>query len=173
MGLDTYFCRISKEAFSLIEKYECDKYIKVNTEEVAYFRKFWSLLNRFSYNTDNYGKWVEVPIDKIIYLREEAKKTILMVLKFLKEHGWEVDHSPLNKINLKDDNAIWPDECISLKNGVFTESLEDKCDEICNEVYEEYDAFLFRKVITLYQKFSDILEQTNFDTEMIIMSSDW
>lgn len=173
MGLDTYFNRISKEAYALMEKYECDKYIKIQPEEVAYFRKFWSLLNRFDYGDKNYGKWVEVPMDKLISLREEAKKTILMVLKFLKENGWEIDRSPLDRVKLEGDYTDWLDECISLKNGVFTESLEDQCDEICYTVYEEPDAFLFRKVVTLYQKFSDALEQTNFDTEMIIMESDW
>jgi hypothetical protein len=173
MGLDTHFARISKEALTLMEKYKNDKYIHIEHEEVAYFRKFWSLLNRFDYGDDKYGEWVEVPLDKIISLREEAKKTILMVLKYLKEQGWEVDHSPLDRVGLEGDYTKWLDECITLKNGVFTESLEDSCDAICNEVYEESDAFLFRKVVTLYQKFSDILEQTNFDTEVILMESDW
>lgn len=173
MGLDTIFARISKEAFPLMEKYENDKYIHIEREEVAYFRKFWSLLNRFDYGDDEYGKWVEVPMDKLIELRNEAKKTILMVLKYLKEQGWEIEHSPLERVLLDGDYTKWLDKCLTLKNGIFTEALEDNCDTICNEVYEESDAFLFRKVVTLYQKFSDALEQTNFDTEMIIMESDW
>lgn len=180
MGLDTYFVRTSKRAFEVFKKNTCvdgcdkdDPYIQVRFDEVAYFRKFWSLLRRMDYSDDKYGCYVEVPVDKIIELRTEAQKTILMVLKYLKEHGWEVDQSPLERVKLEGDYTSWLDECITLKNGVFTEELEEECDAVCNQVYEESDAFLFRKVVTLYQKFSDILEQTDFDKEIILHESDW
>lgn len=180
MGLDTRFVRTSKRAFELYKQNidedgysTLDKYIIIKMDDVAYFRKFWSLLKRMNYSDKDYGRYVEVSVDKIIELRNEAKKTILMVEKYLKDEGWEIENSPLNRINLEGDYTKWLDQCISLKNGVFTNSLEEKCDDICNEVYEESDAFLFRKVITLYQKFSDILEQTNFENEIILHESDW
>lgn len=180
MGLDTYFVRTSRNAFEVYKKNlddngysQKDPYINIRMDEVAYFRKFWSLFNRLNYSEEYYGKYVEVPKEKIVALRDEAKKTIMMVEKYLVENGWEIEHSPLERIKLEGDYTKWLDECIVLKSGVFTESLEDKCDEICNEVYEESDAFLFRKVITLYQKFSDILDNTNFDTELILHESDW
>lgn len=180
MGLDTNFVRTSRNAYEIYKQnldedgYNVvDDYVNIKMDEVAYFRKFWGLLGRLDYSDENYGKYVEVPVDKIIELRNEAKKTIMMVEKYLKENGWEIEHSPLQRVKLEGDYTKWLDECISLKNGVFTESLEDECDAICNEVYEEADSFLFRKVVTLYQKFSDILEQTNFEKEIILHESDW
>lgn len=173
MGLDTYFFRSSREAEEVIKKYEDSKYIRVNREEVAYFRKFWSLLNRFNYGDAEYGTYVEIPKEKIVELRDEAKKTIMMVEKYLTENGWEIEHSPFERVKLEGDYTKWLDECIVLKNGIFTEALEEECDSVCNEVYEENDSFIFRKVVTLYQKFSDILDSTDFDKEIILMESDW
>ena len=180
MGLDTYFVRTSRNAFNIYKQNlddngydQKDHYINIRMDEVAYFRKFWSLFNRLNYSEEDYGKYVEVPKEKIIALRDEAKKTILMVLKFLKDEGCEIEHSPLESVNLEGDYTKWLDACISLKNGIFTDTLEDKCDEICNKIYEESDDFLFRKVITIYQKFSDILEQTDFEKEVILHESDW
>lgn len=173
MGLDTTFCRISKEAFPLMEKYECDKYIRIQPEEVAYFRKFWSLLNRFDYGDETYGKWVEVPMEKIAQLRNEAKQTILKVEDYLRDGGHVINRSPLERVPLEGDCSKWLDKCISLQDVKFTDDIESECDNVCNSVYEEPDAFLFRKVVTLYQKFSDILENTDFDKEVIIMESDW
>lgn len=180
MGLDTNFVRTSRNAYEIYKQnlsedgYNIkDKYVTIRMDDVAYFRKFWSLLRRLHYTDENYGKYVEVPKEKIKELRDEAKKTIMMVEKYLKEKGWEIEHSPLERVKLEGDYTKWLDECISLKNGVFTESLEEECDEICNEVYEEPDAFLFRKTITLYQTFSDILDQTDFEKELILHESDW
>lgn len=173
MGLDTYFFRSSREAEEVLKKYEDNKYIRVNREEVAYFRKFWGLLNRFNYGDVEYGTYVEISKEKIVELRDEAKKTIMLVEKYLTENGWEIAHSPLERVKLNGDYTKWLDECIVLKNGIFTEALESECDSVCNEVYEESDSFLFRKVITLYQKFSDILDSTDFDKEIILMESDW
>jgi len=180
MGLDTYFVRTSRNAFEIYKQNlsedgysQKDSYINIRMDEVAYFRKFWSLLHRLNYTDDSYGKYVEVSMDKIVELRNEAKKTILMVLKYLKDNGWDIERSPLERTTLEGDYSEWLDKCISLKNGVFTEALEDQCDNVCSEVYEEPDAFLFRKVVTLYQKFSDILEKTDFDKEIILHESDW
>lgn len=173
MGLDTYFFRSSIEAEEVLKNYRDSKYIRVNREEVAYFRKFWSLLNRLDYGDEEYGTYVEIPKEKIEELRDEAKKTIMMVEKYLTEIGWEIEHSPLERVKLEGDYTKWLDECIVLKNGIFSEALESECDNVCNEVYEENDFFLFRKVITLFQKFSDILDSTDFDKELILTESDW
>ena len=173
MGLDTLLVRTSKEAYSMLDKYRDNKYIKINLEEVAYFRKFWSLLYRFDYGDENYGNWVEVPMEKIAQLRNEAKQTILKVEDYLKRNGHIIHRSPLERVQLEGDYSKWLDDCISLQDVKFTDDIESECDDICNSVYEESDAFLFRKVVTLYQKFSDILENTDFDKEVILMESDW
>lgn len=173
MGLDTLFVRTSKEAYSMLDKYRDNKYIKINLEEVAYFRKFWSLLYRFDYGDENYGNWVEVPMEKIAELRNEAKQTILKVENYLRCEGHIINRSPLERVQLEGDYSKWLDDCISLQDVKFTDDIESECDDICNSVYEETDAYLFRKVVTLYQKFSDILENTDFDKEVILMESDW
>ena len=180
MGLDTSFVRTSRNAYEIYKKNlddsgyaVVDKYISIRMDDVAYFRKFWSLLDRLNYTDDNYGKYVEVPKEKIEELRDEAKDTILMVEMFVKENGWELEHSFLDRVNIDGDYLKIIGECISLKNGVFTNSFEDKCDKICSEVYERSDTSLFKKVVTLYQKFSDILDQTDFEKELILHESNW
>ncbi len=180
MGLDTAFVRTSRNAYEIYKQnlddsgyMVIDKYVTIRMDDVAYFRKFWSLLDRLNYTDDDYGKYVEVTKEKIEELRNEAKNTILVVEDYLKDNEWEIEHSPLERIDLDGDYIKWLDKCISLKNGVFTSSLEEKCDKICSEVYERSDDFLFRKVITLYQKFSDILEQTDFKKELILHESNW
>ena len=134
--------------------------------EVAYFRKFWSLMNILNYN-DPYT-YLSIPKEKIEELKEMARKTLLMVEKDIKEHGWEIEESPLNK----DSDGNWYTD-YKLANGIFTESMQEKADSICEEVYDESDAFLYHKTVTLYQSFSDILEKTDWDNEQILMSADW
>lgn len=134
--------------------------------EVAYFRKFWSLIGILNYK-DPYT-YLFIPKEKIEDLKEMARKTLLMVEKDLKDHGWEIEESPLNK----DSNNNWYID-YKLANGIFTEEMEERADSICEKVYEESDAFLFHKTVILYQSFSDILETTDWDKEQILMEADW
>lgn len=163
MGLDTNFYRVSRSS----DLYNKDKY-----NEVAYFRKFWSLLERLDYNSDMCGTYVEVPFEKLVDLRNEAKKTIMMVEKYLTDNGWKIERSPLN-YNSNSYNHNDYDDVLTLKNGIFTEDLESECDNICSKVYQEADAFLFRKVSYLYEQLTYILETTDFDNEVILHESDW
>ena len=160
MGLDTYFYRVSKS-----DIYNRDKY-----NEVAYFRKFWSLLERLDYNSSLCGAYIEVPFKTLVDLRNEAKKTIMMVEKYLTDNGWKIEQSPLNYNSNNNDDY---DDIFTLKNGIFTEDLESECDNICNKVYQESDSFLFRKVSYLYMRLTYILETTDFDNEVILHESDW
>ena len=162
MGLDTNFYRVSKSDISNEDKYN----------EVAYFRKFWSLLERLDYNSDMCGTYVEVPFEKLVDFRNEAKKTIMMVEKHLTDNGWKIEQSPLN-YNSNSYNHNDYDDILTLKNGIFTEDLEYECDHICNKVYQEADDFLFRKVSYLYEQLTYILETTDFDNEVILHESDW
>lgn len=161
MGLDTYFYRVSKSDLSNKDKYN----------EVAYFRKFWSLLERLDYNSSLCGTYVEVPFEKLVDLRNEAKKTTMMVEKYLTDNGWKIEKSPLNYNSNSYNNNC--DDILTLKNGILTEDLESECDHICNKVYQEADDFLFRKVVYLYEQLTYILETTDFDNEVILHESDW
>jgi hypothetical protein len=174
MGLDTYFVRTSKNALKVHELFPNDKYIEVKYVEVAYFRKFWSLLHRFDYTDQNYGDYIEVPKEKIESLRDEAKKTILMVEKHLTDDGWEIETSALDISHYTDVRSNdYASYLIVLKNGIFTDELEEQADSICNSVYQESDSFLFSKVVYLYHKFTEVLESTDWDKEIIMMESDW
>lgn len=159
MGLDTNFYRVSKS-----DIYNRDKY-----KEVAYFRKFWSLLKRLDYGNSLCGAYIEVSFKTLVNLRNEAKKTIMMVEKYLTDNGWKIEQSPLNY----NSNNIDDYDDITLNNGIFTEDLESECDNICNKVYQENDSFLFRKVSYLYERLTYILETTDFDNEVILHESDW
>ena len=161
MGLDTYFYRTNK---SNVGK-DFDPF-KTSCVEVAYFRKFWGLLNFFpGYQGCEY---IEVSRETIDSLCNLAKKLIKMLEKTLTDNGWIIEHSPL----CKDSNGDWYHN-FELENGLFTESLEEMTDNVCYEVFDCGDAFITYKVISLYQSFKDILDNTNWDTDSILMESDW
>ena len=181
MGLDTYFYRASKQD-------ACDHF-SYSYDEVAYFRKFWGLLKRLDYSNEHCGMYIEVPRTKLVELATEARKTIMMVEKYLTDQGWQIKFSPLNKYSVYDlykdifnedddieplkNEFIWPEEVIILENGIFTDSIADECDHICEQVYKESDYAIFTKVVILYQKLTDILNDTDFNTQVILHESDW
>lgn len=63
--------------------------------EVAYFRKFWWVLNFFGYSDSYYANDKPVSKEHIEEARNLAEKTIKMVMKHFTDKGFEIDQSPL------------------------------------------------------------------------------
>lgn len=144
-----------------------------NGENVAYFRKFWWLLERFNYSDENYGKDMQISKEDLEDIVEYARKIILTVEKHFNDNGWVIEKSPtLNKCNVYYyDFSL--DNYFSFKNGIVTEKLMDEADDICSEILDSNDSFLFRKVCYMYMQFSYILESTDWDKEALYMCADW
>lgn len=92
MGLDIYLYRSSRRALEREEKAraEGDKYTSAIKDEIAYFRKFWALLDRFP--EYQYGEDMEIPKEKLIELRNEAFNCIKAICEAFKG---EIECSPL------------------------------------------------------------------------------
>lgn len=136
----------------------------VNTKtEVGYFRKFYYLLDYFNYTSNDYAQDKIITEEAISALRDVAKKTLMMVEKDLTDNGWIIQQSPLSSD---------VDEVV-LKNGIFTQEMEERADLICEKVFDDHSSFLYQKCIELYKYFTKILAETDFQKQEIVMNADW
>lgn len=154
-----------------LNNYILDSYNDVN--EVAYFRKFWWTLDFFGYSDEDYGKDKPITKEKLEEAKSLAEKTIKMVIKHFTDKGFEVEHSPLGYTG---KTARWGGinpEYLTFKNGVLTDEMEEEADSICSSVFDCEDSYLFTKICELYVQFTEILRDTDFENEVIVMSADW
>lgn len=142
-------------------------------EEVAYFRKFWWVVNYFDYRDEDYSKDVEATKSQIEELVSISKKTILMVEKNFIDKGFEVEHSPLE---YHGSTSRWGGDrskYLTFKNSLFTDEMIDEADRICESALDSKDAFLFYKVCDMFIEFSKILETTDWSKQKIYIKADW
>lgn len=142
-------------------------------EEVAYFRKFWWVVNYFDYRDEDYSKDVEATKSQIEELVSISKKTILMVEKNFIDKGFEVEHSPLE---YQGSTSRWSGDrskYLTFKNSLFTDEMIDEADQICASALNSEDAFLFYKVCDMFIEFSKILETTDWSKQKIYIKADW
>ena len=142
-------------------------------EEVAYFRKLWWIIYHFNYKDEDYGKDIEITKSQIEDLVTMSKKLILMVEKHFVSKGFEIENSPLNYNNKTIRWGGDRSDYLTFKNSLITDDMIDEADEICRDVLDSNDDFLFYKVCEIYIQFSKVLEETNFDEERIYMNADW
>lgn len=141
-------------------------------EEVAYFRKFWWIVNYFDYRDEDYDKDVEVTKSQIEDLLSISRKIILMVEKNFTDKGFEVEHSPLEY----QGNSRWNGDrskYLTFKNSLFTDEMMDEADQICASALNSEDTFLFYKVCDMFIEFSKILETTDWNKQRIYIKADW
>lgn len=154
-----------------IERYSI--YYDNDSCEVAYFRKFWWVLDFFGYSDSDYANDKPVTKEQLEEAKNLAEKTIKMVMKHFNDKGYEIEHSPLE---YNGNTARWggkePDY-LTFKNGILTEELEQEADEICDAVFDCDCSFLFHKICELYCQFTKILNETDWDNEQIVLNADW
>lgn len=144
-----------------------------NYNEVAYFRKFWWAIDFFNYTDADYGKDKPITKEKLQEAINLAEKTIKMVIKHFTDKGFKIENSPLD---YKGKTARWGStqpQYLTFKNGILTEELEEEADNICSEIFDSKDAFLFTKICELYTQFTEIINTTDFNNEIIVINADW
>lgn len=129
--------------------------------EVAYFRKFWWVLDFFGYSDSDYANDKPVTKEQLEEAKNLAEKTIKMVIKHFTDKGYEIEHSPLEYIGKTSRCGVKP-EYLTFKNAVLTDELESEADSICASIYDCEDPYLFFKVCELYVQFSKILNETDW-----------
>ena len=141
--------------------------------EVAYFRKFWWILNFFEYTDSDYANDKPVSKEQIEEARNLAEKTIKMVMKHFTDKGFEIEHSPLEYTGQTSRWGGKQPEYLTFKNGILSGELEQEADSICSDIFDCEDSFLFCKVCELYTQFTNILNETDWDYEQIVLNADW
>ena len=143
-----------------------------NPEEVAYFRKFWWVIDFFGYSDEDYGKDKPVTKEQLEKAKDFAEKAIKMVIKHFTDKGFEIEHSPFDYVG---KTARWGGDAyyLTFKNGVLSDEIEEEADAICSDVFDCEASFIFTKVCELYVQFSEILRDTDFTKEVIVMNADW
>ena len=141
--------------------------------EVAYFRKFWWVLDFFGYTDSDYANDKAVTKEQLEEAKNLAEKTIKMVIKHFTDKGFEIEHSPLE---YNGDTQRWggvKPKYLTFKNAVLTDELESEADSICESIFDCEDSYLFFKVCELYTQFSNILNETDWNNEQIVLNADW
>lgn len=141
--------------------------------EVAYFRKFWWVLDYFGYSDSDYSNDKPVTKEQLENAKNLAEKTIRMIIKHFTDKGFEIEQSPLDYVG---KTARWGGvnpTYLSFKNCILNDELEEEADQICYSIFDCDDSFIFYKVCEMYVQFSEILRNTNFDNEIIVLNADW
>ena len=162
---------LRKAILDYLDKY--NSFFDLDGDEVAYFRKFWWILDFFNYSDNDYGQDKVVTKEQIIELRNRAELVIKEVEKYFINKGYEIERSPLS---YKGDTSRF---CynkpiyLSFKNKEYTEEDELEADRISYNYFECNDDFIFYKVCELFIYFSKILEETDFEKYQIVLNADW
>jgi hypothetical protein len=141
--------------------------------EVAYFRKFWWVLHFFGYADSDYANDKAVTKEQLEEAKNLAEKTIKMVIKHFTDKGFKIEHSPLEYIGKTSRWGGKQPEYLTFKNGILSGELEDEANEICSDIFDSEDAYLFCKVCEMYCQFSNILNETDWSNEQIVLNADW
>lgn len=167
-NLNECLVRAINEFIERESRYYEDKY-----NEVAYFRKFWWVLHFFGYSDSEYANDKPIEKEQIEEARNLAEKSIKMVIKHFTDKGFVIEHSPLEYTG---KTARWGGvnpAYLTFKNGILTDDLEEEANKICYSVFDEDDSYIFCKVCELYVQFSEILRDTDFNNEVIVMNANW
>ena len=154
-----------------VERYST--YYDNDPSEVAYFRKFWWVLHFFDYADEDYANDKPVSKEKLEEAKNIAEKTIKMVIKHFTDKGFEIEHSPLEYTGQTSRWGGKQPEYLTFKNGILTGELEEEADSICSDIFDCEDPFLFCKVCEMYTQFTQILNETDWDNEQIVLNADW
>ena len=162
---------LTKAINQFVER-ESDFYDDSNCE-VAYFRKFWWVLHFFGYADSDYANDKSVTKEQLEEAKNLAEKTIKMVIKHFTDKGFEIEHSPLEYIGKTFRWGGKKPEYLTFKNGILSGELEDEVNEICSDIFDSEDDYLFFKVCEMYCQFSNILNETDWDYEQIVLNATW
>lgn len=141
--------------------------------EVAYFRKFWWILDFFGYSDEDYANDKPVSKEKLEEAKNIAEKTIKMVIKHFTDKGFEIEHTPLEYTGQTSRWGGKQPEYLTFKNGILSGELEEEANSICSDIFDCEDPFLFCKVCEMYTQFTQILNETDWDNEQIVLNADW
>ena len=141
--------------------------------EVAYFRKFWWVLHFFGYADEDYANDKPVSKEKLEEAKNIAEKTIKMVVKHFTDKGFEIEHTPLEYTGQTSRCGGRKIDYLTFKNGILSGELEEEADSICSDIFDCEDPFLFCKVCEMYTQFTQILNETDWDNEQIVLNADW
>lgn len=151
--------------------------------EIAYFRGFWWLINKFNYNDSWYDKDMTIALQDLQELYSLSESAIKAVIEHFNKKKYKVIISPLS------ENA----DRTTLRNGrrdycnllVFKyrnheidlykqEKLISEANDVCKQFFHDSnDLYLFFKVCELYWQTDYMIKNTDWEFEYIVMNADW
>lgn len=154
-----------------------------DNNEIAYFRKFWWLINKFNYDDSWYDKDMTITLQNFQELYSLSESAIKAVIEHFTKKKYKVIISPLS------ENA----DRTTLRNGrrdysnllVFKyrnyeidlykqEKLISEANDVCKQFFQDSkDLYLFCKVCELYWQADYIIKNTDWESEYIVMNADW
>lgn len=149
-----------------IESYLRGSCYSKSREEVAYFRKFYFLRSYFDYTQDMYGEDLVITRNQIEDLFYRAEAAIKSTVSYFNKRGYYVQRSVL------DDKFDLSGGYLQIRGHEMDSADYEEADSLCAKFFDEEEN-LFINVCTLYQRTSEILQDTDFDMDEIVMTADW
>ena len=172
MGLDIYFKRVNKIDFQFAKKKDTqDVYDELEIEDMGYFRKVNCLLPFFGYEDDCSIHPIEKSqIEDLVYTAKELLAiygTFNAQLQLYKVdlESYKSDKKKTKLIQEKIDNLWKPfetaaQEKLPTTTGFFFGSIE-------------YRDYYISDLMDILEIFTNILNETDFDTEQVYMHCWW
>jgi hypothetical protein len=168
MGLDIYFSKVNRVDYSTNKEKAVEKEISI-----GYFRKVNCLLPFFGYEGN--CEYLEIEKCQIEDLIETAKELLDNYETFKQDLlKLNCDYEKANETSNEEDKKQI-EEKLDLLWKAF-EELADKKLPTCDGFYfgdTEYRDWYIEDLLEIVEDFTKILEETDFDTEQVLMYCWW
>ena len=182
-----------EEALEQYLENEGDYYEDWRKDEIGKVSHMWSFICMFRDVRDS-GQKRTLTKSEIEEMYELIVKAMFDVENHFKNNGYSVVHSPLeddaNSLIIERD-GVQTEVLIPWNSGEVDRSLEYEANDVAGNTFyyfserveledgnviggnRVHDGWLYRKVIELYRIFNDIISNTDFKKQKIVMDASW
>lgn len=172
---------------------EGDYYDDWSKDEIGRVSHIWSFICMFRDVRDS-GQKRTLTKSEIKEMHKLIVKAMSDVESHFKDKGYSVVHSPFEdgaKSLVIERDGVQTEVLIPWNSGEVNRSLEYEANDVVGNTFyylserfeledgnviggnSVHDGFLYRKVIELYRIFNDIMQNTDFKRQKIVMSASW
>lgn len=182
-----------EEALEQYLENEGDYYEDWSMDEIGKVSHMWSFICMFHDVRDS-GQKRTLTESEIKEMHKLIVKAMLDVESHFKDNGYSVVHSPFEdsaKSLIIERDGVQTEVLIPWNSGEVDRSLEYEANDVAGNTFYYiserfelengnviggnmvHDGWLYRKVIELYTIFNDIMQNTDFKRQKIVMSASW
>ena len=150
--------------------------------EIAYFRGFWWLINKFNYNDSWYDKDMTIALQDLQELYSLSESAIKAVIEHFNKKKYKVIISPLSenadrttlRYGRKDYSNLLVFKYRNYEIDLYKqEKLFSEANDVCRQFFHDSNEYLFCKVCELYWQTDYMIKNTDWEFEYIVMNADW